>query len=113
MHGDFPNKLMRIIHAGQCLALYSRLGLSAVQTSEPCTSKTCGNTLLALLLCNVSYRVSYRDNCIGIRIVSWKNVSLQAYLKAQEVFTRNMTKLFEPQIKFSEFSLTFNFSAAV
>ena len=23
--------------------------------------------------------VSYRDNCIGIRIVSWKNVSLQAY----------------------------------
>ena len=44
-----------------------QLGLSAVQTSEP-TSKTQGNTLLVLLLCNVSYR----DNCIGIRIVSWK-----------------------------------------
>ena len=30
-------------HAEQCLALYSRLGLSAIQTSEP-TSKTRGNT---------------------------------------------------------------------
>ena len=43
--------------------------------SEP-TSKTRGNTLLVLLLRNVSYR----DNCIGIRIVSWKNVSLQAHV---------------------------------
>ena len=68
MHGDFPNKLTRKIHAEQCLALYSRwrtqqthacfqLGLSAVQTSDP-MSKTQG----ILLLCNVSYR----DNCIGI-----------------------------------------------
>ena len=31
-----------------------QLGLSAVQTSEP-MSKTPGNTLLVLLLCNVSY----------------------------------------------------------
>ena len=45
-----------------------QLGLSAVPTSEP-TTKTWGNTLLVLLLHNVSYRVSYRDNCIGIRIV--------------------------------------------
>ena len=79
MHGDVPNKLTRKIHAEQCLALYSRLGLSAVQTSEP-TSKTRGNTLLVLLLCNVSYR----DNCIGIRIVSWKNISLQAYIPPLE-----------------------------
>ena len=67
----------------QCLALYSKwwtqqtcacfqLGLSAVQSSEP-TSKTRSSTLLVLLLCNVSYR----DNCIGICIVSWKNVLLQ------------------------------------
>ena len=65
MHGDFLSKLRRKIHAEQCLALYSRwqtqhvcfqLGLSAVQTSEP-TSKTRGNTLLVLLLCNVSYRI--------------------------------------------------------
>ena len=78
MHGDFSNKLTRKIHAEQCLALYSRLGLSAVQTSEP-MSKTRGNTLLVLLLRNVSYRVSYRDNYIGICIISWINVSLQAY----------------------------------
>ena len=88
MHGDFPNKLTRKIHAEQCLALYSirrtqqthacfQLGLSAVQTSEP-TRKTRGNTLLVLLLYKVLYRVSYRDNCIGICIISWKNVSLQA-----------------------------------
>ena len=32
-----------------------------------------------LLLCNVSYRVSYHENCIRIRIVSWKIVWLQAY----------------------------------
>ena len=35
-----------------------QLGLSAVQTPEA-MSKTWGNTLLVLLLCNVSYRVSY------------------------------------------------------
>ena len=63
MHGDFPNKLTRKIHAEQCLVLYSRW-----RTQQRGI----------LLLCNVSYRVSYRDNCIGIRIVSWKNVSLQA-----------------------------------
>ena len=63
MHGDFSNKLTRKIHAEQCLALYSRLGLSAVQTSEP-TSKTQGNTLLVLLLCNILYHVSHHDNCI-------------------------------------------------
>ena len=39
--------------------------MSAVQTSEP-TSK----------LCNVSYRVWYRDNYIGRHIVSWKNVDI-------------------------------------
>ena len=81
MHGDFPNKLTRKIHAEQCLALYSRLGLSAVQTSEP-TSKTQGNTLL-VLLCNISYH----DNCVGIRIVSWKSVSLQASLLFGELYT--------------------------
>ena len=32
------------------------------------------------MLCNVSYRVSYPDNCIRICIVSWKHVSLQALL---------------------------------
>ena len=37
--------------------------------SEP-TSKARGNTLLVLLLCNVSYHVNH----IGIHIVSWKNV---------------------------------------
>ena len=88
MHSDFPNKLTRKIHAEQCLASYSRwctqhthaclqLGLSAVQTFEP-TSKTRANTLLVLLLRNVSYRAPYRDICIGIRIVSGTNVSLQA-----------------------------------
>ena len=41
-----------------------QLGSSAVETSEP-TSKTRGNGHV-LLLCNVSYCVSYRDNCIGI-----------------------------------------------
>ena len=58
-------------HCSPSFHLYSRcrtqqmhacfqLGLSAVQTSEP-MSKTRGNTLLVLLLCNVSYRiVSYR-----------------------------------------------------
>ena len=77
------------IHAEQCLVLSSRwqtqqthvcfqLGLSAVHTSEP-TSKTRGNALLVLLLRNVMYRNMYRDNCIGIHIVSWKNVLLQAY----------------------------------
>ena len=50
---------------------YFQLGLSAVQTSES-TSKTRG----VLLLYNVSYYVSYCDNCIEIRIVTWKNVSL-------------------------------------
>ena len=82
MLSDFLNKLMRKIHAKQCLALYSRwrtqqthasfqLGLWAVQTSEP-KSKTQGNTILVLLLYNVSYRVSYRDNCIEIRILSYR-----------------------------------------
>ena len=33
-----------------------------------------------LLLCKVSYRESYRDNCIGMHIVSWKNASLQAHI---------------------------------
>ena len=37
-------------------------------TDSESMSKTRGNTLLVLLLYNVSYRVSYRDNCIGIRI---------------------------------------------
>ena len=32
----------------------------------------------------VSYRVSYRDNCIEIRIVSWENVSFEAYLSYLE-----------------------------
>ena len=45
------SKLTRKIHA--------EIGLSAVQTSEP-TSKTRGNTLLVLLLCNVMYRIVYR-----------------------------------------------------
>ena len=53
MHGDFPNKL-----------LYSRLGLSAVQASEP-TSKTRGNTLLVLLLLYVTYRIVH---CIGTTV---------------------------------------------
>ena len=90
MHCDSPNKLQRKSHAAQCLALYSRwqtqqmhvyfqLGLSAVQTSES-MSKTQGNTLLVLLLYKVLYCVSYCDNYIRIRIVSWKNVSLQAYI---------------------------------
>ena len=93
MHGNFLNKLTRKIHAEQCLVLYWRwrtqqthacfqLGLSAVQTSEP-MSKTRGNTLLVLLLCNISYR----DNYIRIGIVSWKNVSLQAYRAG--VFCKN------------------------
>ena len=67
LHGDFPNKLMRKIHAEQCLALYSRQGLSAVQTSEP-TSKT----LLVLLLCIVTtvsgyYRIV--EKCIVAGLV--------------------------------------------
>ena len=36
-------------------------------------------------VCNISYRVLYQDNCIGIRIISWKNVSLQAYNRCQHV----------------------------
>ena len=44
------------------------------QTSEP-ISRTWG----VLLLCNILYRVSCHDICIWIGIVSWKNVSLQAY----------------------------------
>ena len=102
MHGDFPNKLTKKIHAAYCLVLYSRwqtqqthacfqLGLSAVQTSEP-TSNTQGNTLLVLLLCNVSYCVLHRDNCIGIRVVSWTNVSLQAYFK-QTLLSRSVISL--------------------
>ena len=86
---------------GFCLVLYSRwwtqpthaciqVSLSAVQTSEPtgkiqadiCDRNTPfhSNTLLVLLLCNILYRVSYRDNCIGICILLWKNyLSFQAY----------------------------------
>ena len=108
LHGDFPNKLARKIHAEQCLALYSRrrtqqthacfqLGLSAVQTSEP-TRKTRGNTLLVLWLCNVLYRVSlYRDNCIRIRIVSWKSVSLQAYPHTSFLVDTGQTRVREGQ----------------
>ena len=88
MHGNFPNKLTRKIHAEQCLVLYSRwrtqqthaffqLGFSAVQTSDAqeATGMFCCNTLLVFLLHNVSYRVSDRDNCIEICIVSWKGIS--------------------------------------
>ena len=76
MHCDFPNKLTRQIHA---LALYSTLGLSAVQTSVP-KSKTWGNTLLVLLLQYVTYRIVYRIvTTVSGYIVLWKNVSLQAY----------------------------------
>ena len=89
MHGDFQNNLTRKIQAEQCLALYSRW---RTQETHACfhvqfqyyvcyrNKPFHSNTLLVLLLCNVSYRVSYRDNCIWICIVSWKNVSLQAYL---------------------------------
>ena len=88
MHSDFPNNLTRKIHAEQCLTLYSRW---RTQQTHVCFHvqfqyHVCyrnkpfhSNTLLVLLLCNVSYCVSYRDICIGIRIVSWKNVSLRDY----------------------------------
>ena len=33
---------------------------------------------IPVLSCYVTYHVLYHENCIGIRIVSWKNVSLQA-----------------------------------
>ena len=55
LHGDFPNKLMRKIHAEQCLALYSRLGLSAVQTSQPAR-----HTAIPFLFCRcVMYCIMY------------------------------------------------------
>ena len=71
MHGDFLNKLMRKIHAEQCLALHSRAQEQDTRQYPSC---------FVVTICNVSYRVSYRDNCIKIHIVSWKNVSLKAYL---------------------------------
>ena len=97
MHSDFLNKLTRKIHAEQCLALYSRwwtqqtyagfqLGLWTVQTSEP-TSKTRGNTLLVLLLCNILYCVSYRDNCIRIHTLYRRKMYRCRPITSKEYFS--------------------------
>ena len=51
------------------------LPMSAAQTSE-LTSKTRGNTLFVLLLCNVSYC----DNSIGIRIIYVEKVGCHVFL---------------------------------
>ena len=68
------SKLTRKIHA--------EIGLSAVQTSEP-TSKTRGNTLLVLLLCNILYHVSHHDNCIVQKCIV---AGLQYYVKLHSRF---------------------------
>ena len=34
---------------------------------------------LVMRCCYITYRVSHHDKCIGMHIVLWKNVSLQAY----------------------------------
>ena len=91
MHGDFPNKLTRKIHAEQCLALYSRWRTQQthacfhacfhVQFQYVCyrNKPFLSNNLLVLLLCNVSYRDTYRivEKCIVAGLL--KNMALVGF----------------------------------
>ena len=83
MHGDLPNKLRKKMHAEQCLALYSRWWTQQTHACFllfSCTEfwahkQDTRQYPSCFVVMNITYRVSYRDNCI----VSYrgKNVSLQ------------------------------------
>ena len=58
-----------------CVLLTRLLSCTDFWAHEQDMRRQVCNTLLVLFLCNISYR----DNCIRIHTVSWKNVLLQAY----------------------------------